>query len=385
MEVCMGIIGNQLANVVEWEEFDENMIFWKWTNKEIKKGSRLIIRPGQDAIFMFQGKIEGIFTDEGDYDIESKIVPFLSTLKGFKFGFNSGMRAEVLFVNTKEFTIKWGTKGPIMLQAPGLPGGMPVRANGTANIKVSDYTTLIDKVAGVKQSYMVDDVKLRIITVLDQLLMKWIAKEGKDMFNLQASAFDISKGIQEDLDMETSKDGISVTGFSINNFNYPEEIQKAINKNAAQAMVGDVGKYSQLSMVDAMAEGKLSGGNSTMGNMAEMMMGAQMAGQMMGNMGMGMGQPMGGFQQGYAQQPMQGYPQQGYAQQPPQGQPGYGQVPPQGGYAQAPQGQVPPQGQPAPGPAPEGAPAGEAPKFCPECGTQTQGAKFCPNCGTKLA
>ena len=381
----MGIIGNQLANVVEWEEFDENMIFWKWTNKEIKKGSRLIIRPGQDAIFMFQGKIEGIFTDEGDYDIESKIVPFLSTLKGFKFGFNSGMRAEVLFVNTKEFTIKWGTKGPIMLQAPGLPGGMPVRANGTANIKVSDYTTLIDKVAGVKQSYMVDDVKLRIITVLDQLLMKWIAKEGKDMFNLQASAFDISKGIQEDLDMETSKDGISVTGFSINNFNYPEEIQKAINKNAAQAMVGDVGKYSQLSMVDAMAEGKLSGGNSTMGNMAEMMMGAQMAGQMMGNMGMGMGQPMGGFQQGYAQQPMQGYPQQGYAQQPPQGQPGYGQVPPQGGYAQAPQGQVPPQGQPAPGHAPEGSPAGEAPKFCPECGTQTQGAKFCPNCGTKLA
>ena len=75
----MGIIGNQLANVVEWEEFDENMIFWKWTNKEIKKGSRLIIRPGQDAIFMFQGKIEGIFTDEGDYDIESKIkfIPFL--------------------------------------------------------------------------------------------------------------------------------------------------------------------------------------------------------------------------------------------------------------------------------------------------------------------
>ena len=388
----MGIIGNQLANVVEWEEFDENMIFWKWTNREIKKGSRLIIRPGQDAIFMYQGKVEGVFTDEGDYDIESKIIPFLSTLMGFKFGFNSGLRAEVLFVNTKEFTIKWGTKAPIMLQAQGLPGGMPVRANGTANIQVKDYMTLIDKVAGVKQSYVVDDVKLRITTVLDQLLMKWISKEGKDMFNLQASAFDISKGIQEDLDMELSKIGISVTGFSINNFNYPEEIQKAINKNAAQAMVGDVGKYTQLSMVDAMADGKLSGGNSTMGNMAEMMMGAQMAGQMMGNMGMGMSQPMGGYpQQGYGQpmggypqqgygQPMGGYPQQGYGQ--PMGgypQQGYQQAP-QGGYQQAPQGGYQQaQGQPA-----QGAPA-EAPKFCPECGTQTGGAKFCPNCGTKLA
>lgn len=332
----MGILSNQFANVVEWEEYDENLIFWKWTNKEIKKGSRLIIRPGQDAIFLYQGKVEGVFQDEGDYDIESKIIPFLSTLKGFKFGFNSGLRAEVLFVNTKEFTIKWGTKGPIQLQHPSLPGGMPVRANGTANVKVSDYMTLIDKVAGVKQSYSIEDVKLRIITVLDQLLMKWISREGKDMFNLQANAYDISKGIQEDLDMEISKDGISVTGFSINNFNYPEEIQAAINKNAAQAMVGDVGKYTQLSMVDAIAEGK-TGGNSTMGNMAEMMMGATMANQMMGQMNFGQQQVQPQVQ------PQQAAPQQ----------------------AAAPAG-------------------GTAPKFCPECGTATNGAKFCSNCGTKL-
>ena len=330
----MGILSNQFANVVEWEEYDDSLIFWKWTNKEIKKGSRLIIRPGQDAIFLYQGKVEGVFTDEGDYDIESKIIPFLSTLKGFKFGFNSGLRAEVLFINTKEFTIKWGTKGPIMLQAPGLPGGMPVRANGTANVKVSDYATLIDKVAGIKQSYSIEDVKIRIITILDQLLMKWISKEGKDMFNLQASAFDISKGIQEDLDMETSKDGISVTGFSINNFNYPEEIQQKINQVAAQSMVGDVNSYSQLTMVDAMAEGK-TGGNSTMGNMAEMMMGVTMANQMMNGMGMGMGQ-------------QQAAPQQAQA---------------------APQ---------------QEAPAGPGPKFCPECGTPTNGAKFCSNCGAKL-
>ncbi|MCR5586846.1 MAG: SPFH domain-containing protein, partial [Lachnospiraceae bacterium] len=285
----MGLFSGQFANVVEWEEWRDDMIFWKWTNREIKKGSKLIIKPGQDAIFLFNGKVEGIFQDDGEYDIESQIIPFLSTLKGFKFGFNSGMRAEVLFVNTKEFTIKWGTKGPIMLPTPQLPGGMPIRANGTANFKVSDYMTLIDKVAGVKNEYSIEDMKIRITSVLDQLLMKWISKEGKDMFNLQANAYDISEGIRQDLDMQTSKDGISITGFSIMNFNYPEEVQKMITKNAAQAMVGDVGKYQQLSMTDAMSEGKLQGGNSTMGTMAEMMMGAQMAGQMMNNMnGMGM-------------------------------------------------------------------------------------------------
>ena len=174
----MGLFGKQLANVVEWEEYRDDCIFWKWTNREIKKGSSLIIRAGQDAIFMYNGKIEGIFKDEGSFDIESDIIPFLSTLKGFKFGFNSGVRAEVLFVNTKEFTVKWGTKNPIAIPAPSLPGGMPIRAFGTFNIKVDDYLALIDKVAGVKQMYTVDDVRDRVVAVLDQLLMKWISKEG---------------------------------------------------------------------------------------------------------------------------------------------------------------------------------------------------------------
>ena len=106
----MGLFKNQLANVVEWEEYRDDVIFYKWNNSEIKKGSRLIIRPGQDAIFLYNGVTEGVFEKEGNYDIESDIMPFLSTLKGFKFGFNSGIRAEVIFINTKEFTMKWGTK-----------------------------------------------------------------------------------------------------------------------------------------------------------------------------------------------------------------------------------------------------------------------------------
>ena len=76
----MGLFKSQLANVVEWEEYRDDCIFWKWTNSEIKKGSRLIIRAGQDAIFMYNGRIEGIFKDEGSFDIESDIIPFLSTL-----------------------------------------------------------------------------------------------------------------------------------------------------------------------------------------------------------------------------------------------------------------------------------------------------------------
>ncbi len=137
------------------------------------------------------------FEDEGEYNIESDIIPFLSTLKGFKFGFNSGMRVEVLFVNTKEFTVKWGTRNAIHIPTPQLPGGIPIRANGTFNFKVNDYIALIDQIAGIKQSYVVEDIKIRMTSILDQLLMKWITREGKDMFNLQANAFDIAQGIKD--------------------------------------------------------------------------------------------------------------------------------------------------------------------------------------------
>ena len=325
----MALFGNQFANVVEWEEYRDDVLFWKWSNREIKKGSRLIIRPGQDAIFLYNGKVEGIFTDEGSFDIESEIVPFLSTLKGFRFGFNSGIRAEVLFINTKEVTVKWGTKNPVNMPAPGLPGGMPIRAFGTFCCKVSDHAVLIEKIAGVKQQFTIDDVKERVVAMLDQLLMKWISKEGRDMFNLQANSFDIAKGIQEDMDMEMMKIGIGITTFNISSFSYPEEIQKMATKAASQSMVGDMGRYQQMAMMDAMSTG---GGGGTASDMAGVAMGMAMGQQMASQMSQMCGQNAG---------KQQAAPSQGAV--------------PEGGC-----------------------------KFCPDCGTKTEGMKFCPNCGRKL-
>ena len=110
----MGLFTNQFLNVVEWDENGAGILMQKWDNKEIKKGSKLIIRPGQDAVFVYNGKVEGVFEEDGEYDIESDIIPILTTLKSFKFGFNSPLKAEVVFVNTKEQLVKWGTKNAMV-------------------------------------------------------------------------------------------------------------------------------------------------------------------------------------------------------------------------------------------------------------------------------
>ncbi len=329
----MGFFKNQFSNVVEWNENGAGVLFYKWQNQEIKKGSRLIIRPGQDAIFLYNGRVEGIFEDDGDYDIESEIIPFLTTLKSFKFGFSTPLRAEVLFINTKELLVKWGTKNAINLQAPGLPGGMPVRAFGTFNCRIVEHDVVIEKLAGIRQTYTVEDVKERIISSLDQLLMSWISKEGRDMFNLQADARNIAKGIESDLDMDMRKLGIGISDFKIESFSYPEEIKKMQEKAAAQSMVGDMGKYTQMAAADGMARGGRGGGIAS--DMVGLQMGMAMGQQMVNQMN------VGGFQSQPNMQP----------------------------NAQT-------QGSAAGG--------GQGPKFCPNCGTPTTGSKFCGNCGNQL-
>ncbi len=324
----MGLFKNQFSNLVEWNENSDGVLFYKWQNQEIKKGSRLVIRPGQDAIFLYNGRVEGIFEDDGDYDIESDIIPFLTTLKSFKFGFNTPLRAEVLFINTKELLVKWGTKNAINLQAPGLPGGMPVRAFGTFNCRIVEHDVVIEKLAGIRQRYTVEDVKGRIISSLDQLLMSWISKEGRDMFNLQADARNIAKGIESDLDMDMRKLGIGISDFKIESFSYPEEIKKMQEKAAAQSMVGDMNKYAQMSAADGMAKGS-RGGSGLASDMVGLQMGMAMGQQMVNQMNMGGGN--GQMNQGSSMQS-----------------------------------------------------GGTGPKFCPNCGTPATGSKFCGNCGNQL-
>ncbi len=325
----MGFFGNELSSVIEWRESGSDVIFWKWHGSEIKKGSRLIIRPGQDAVFLYNGKIEGIFTDEGNYEIESQIIPFLSTLKGFQFGFNSGLRAEVLFVNTKEFTVKWGTRNAVNIPAQGFRGGLPVRAFGTFQAKVTDYIRLIDAVAGVKEMFTVKDVRDRMVSTLDELLMKWISREGRDMFHLQGNAAEIARGMNTDLDMELMRFGMTSSELHISSFSYPEEVQKKINEAAGYGMM-DMDTYQRGKMADSFGQpGSSAGGAAGAG--FGMAAGMEMAKEM--------------FRQGQAPaQPVQGG----------------AHCPNCGGSVRT------------------------GDKFCPGCGQKLEAAAFCPECGAKV-
>ena len=276
----------QGRDTIEWNEFRDDVLFYRWPNTEIKKGAGLVIRPGQRAIFFAGGQLEGVFEQPGTYDVETDITPFLSSLKGwFQLRGDTGLRAEVYFVNAKELLLKWGTRQRIMIPTQEVPSGIPVGCNGNLIVEFRDYVQFINKIAGVKSTYSLSDISERIMGELSGIVAEAVL-EGRQnvglnaLVSLQANSRRLAKQMCAELDKELSDIGMGVADLNILSINYPPEVQKMAEKVASQSFVQDVGKYASVSMADSFDSPNGGGNFAAMG--AAMAMGQQMAQQMAG-------------------------------------------------------------------------------------------------------
>src|SRR5262249_61360436 len=115
--------------------------------KEIKNGAKLVVREGQAAVFIREGKLADVMSP-GTYTLDTKNLPILSTLLGWKYGFESPFKCEVYFVSTRIFTDqKWGTMNPVIVRDPEF-GPVRLRAFGTYTFRVKDPGTFIKQVVG---------------------------------------------------------------------------------------------------------------------------------------------------------------------------------------------------------------------------------------------
>ena len=217
----------QGRDTIEWNEFRDDVLFYRWPNTEIKKGARLVIRPGQRAIFFAGGQLEGVFEQPGTYDVETDITPFLSSLKGwFQLRGDTGLRAEVYFVNAKELLLKWGTRQRIMIPTQEVPSGIPVGCNGNLIVEFRDYVQFINKIAGVKSTYSLSDISERIMGELSGIVAEAVL-EGRQnvglnaLVSLQANSRRLAKQMSAELDKELSDIGMGVADLNILSINYP--------------------------------------------------------------------------------------------------------------------------------------------------------------------
>src|SRR5678809_1205802 len=158
----MGIFDNvkeaamsQFIEVIEWLDDSQNTLLYRFPvrGQEIKNGAQLIVRESQTAVFVFEGQVADVFTP-GRYTVEGGNTPILSKLGAWKYGFNSPIKSEVYFVNTKQFTdLKWGTPNPVMMRDSDF-GMVRLRAFGIYSIRVADAQAFIKEIAGTNAQFV---------------------------------------------------------------------------------------------------------------------------------------------------------------------------------------------------------------------------------------
>ena len=140
--------GGQLIEIIEWIDNTTETIVHKFPDddRQIKSGAQLIVRDSQVAVFINEGKMGDVFYP-GRHTLETRNIPVLSSLKGWKYGFRSPFKADVYFVSTKRFTgLLWGTASPILVRDAEL-GVIRIRGFGTFSIRVSDAPLFLREVS----------------------------------------------------------------------------------------------------------------------------------------------------------------------------------------------------------------------------------------------
>ncbi|MEM9542546.1 MAG: SPFH domain-containing protein [Cyanobacteria bacterium P01_E01_bin.42] len=183
----MGWLQGQLIDIIEWLDNSNDTIAYRFErhNNEIKQGAQLIVRPGQKAVFVNEGFVADEFT-EGTYELYTRNLPVLSTLKGWKYGFESPYKAEVYFFNTRNFSnLKWGTSSPIMMRDREF-GAVRIRAYGNYSIKVADPRKLLGEIIGTDGLFQVHEISNHLRNIILPSITSWIAGSGLALLDFAA-------------------------------------------------------------------------------------------------------------------------------------------------------------------------------------------------------
>jgi membrane protease subunit (stomatin/prohibitin family) len=274
-------VSGQFIDVIDWVDDSHDTMVYRFNRQgnEIKYGAKLIVRASQVAIFVNEGEIADILT-AGTYELETKNIPILTSLKHWDHGFNSPFKAEVYFLNTKRFIdLKWGTKNPIMVRDPEF-AMVRLRAFGTYEIRISDPKVFMLEIVGTDGEFMTDEIDRQLTNLIVSKFATVMGQSDTPVLDMAGNYEMFGEFITEKISKYFTEYGLELTKILIENISLPPEVEKAMDSRSSRAIIGNLDDNLKYKSAEALSNA--SGGNSAMGDM--MGMGAGMAmGQMMAN------------------------------------------------------------------------------------------------------
>mgnify|MGYP000108761270 FL=1 len=326
----MDFIKGQFIEVIEWTDSSADTILYRFPvqNKEIKMGAQLTVRESQTAVFVNEGQIADVF-EPGRYELITENMPILTKLKSWKYGFNSPFKAEVYFVNTRQFNDQyWGTQSPLPMLDP-MFGPIEVGARGMYSFRVVDAAKFIKEVSGTRGTLATNDISNTLRSYIVQHLKDAVAESKKSFFDMQGNLLEFADLVKQSVIDKFNALGLDLVELSVEALILPEELRKAYQEGAQINLMGGMDRYAKKRTLDAMNTAAANEGNGSFAGMGAGFGTGAAIGNIMGNVFSGMGN-----------------------QQPPQYNP----------Y-----------------------PAANQEITCTDCNTKApSGTKFCPNCGKSL-
>ncbi|MFT4668960.1 MAG: membrane protease subunit (stomatin/prohibitin family) [Ulvibacter sp.] len=222
-------LSNEFIDIIEWLDYTDDTIchrFERYQN-EIKDGAQLIVREGQTAVFLNEGRLADVFKP-GTYTLNTQNLPILATLKGWKYGFNSPFKAEVYFVNTHLFTDeKWGTKNPVTLNDERF-GLVEIRAFGTYAFRINDAGKFLIDIVGTDNNFTNFEINEHLKSLIATRFTDTVGEAKLPIELYAANTTELSETCKEVMQPEFNSVGISLEKFFIENVSMPEDLKKEI-------------------------------------------------------------------------------------------------------------------------------------------------------------
>ncbi len=270
----------ELLDIIEWNDDSADTLVWRFPrfDDEIKYGAQLIVRQSQAAVFVNQGEIADVFPS-GRHRLVTENLPILTTLKGWKYGFHSPFKAEVYFVNTRNFTnLKWGTKNPVILRDPEF-GPVRLRSFGSYVVRITDPALFVREIAGTNPHFTLEGITDQLRNLIVTRFADLAGESRIPVVDLAASYDELSASLARKVAPEFASYGLEVTTLLIENISLPPEVEEALDKRSSMGIIGNLDNYLKYQSANAMETAAANpGGEASAG--VGLGMGFAMANQM---------------------------------------------------------------------------------------------------------
>lgn len=245
-------ISKQFIDVIEWVEPEDGILGYRFPmqDREIQNGGKLTVRESQLALFVNEGRVADAFKP-GLYTLNTNTLPILTYIMNWDKAFQSPFKSDVYFFSTRIQTDQhWGTQNPITIRDKEF-GAVRLRGFGIYSYHIKDAKSFYSKISGTRDLYRVADLEGQLRNTIIARMTETFAASQVPFLDMAANQAALAAQIKEKTDPAFDEYGLSLDSFVVENLSLPEELQKILDQRISMNMVGDMGRYTQYQVANA--------------------------------------------------------------------------------------------------------------------------------------